>query len=78
MFDSLITLLVGVVGAAGIVFTAWVGRRAYTRVKTERDRIAENQKALDAAVQRAIEARRKANVKVALDPKRRDEFEKQP
>lgn len=78
MLDSLSAILAGLIGAAGIGLTAWYGRRAYTRVKTDRDRIAEQQVAVDAAMQRVVEFRRKADTQVALDPKQRDAFEKQP
>jgi hypothetical protein len=78
MLDSLGTVLASLIGAAAVGLSAWWGRRAYTRVKEDRDRIRANEQAVDAAMQRVIESRRQADTQVALDPKRRDEFEQQP
>lgn len=78
MLDSIGTLLAGVLGAVAVGLSAWWGRRAYTRIKEDRDRIVANQAAVDAAMQRAVEFRRKADTQVALDPKRRDALEDQP
>ena len=79
MFDSLGTIIATLLGAAGVIVSAWLGRQAYTRVKEDRDRIAANQAAIDAASKRLLDARRKADIHQAvLDAKRRDEFEKQP
>ena len=79
MFDSLGTIVATLLGAAGIFVSAWLGRKAYTSIKADRDRIAANQAAIDAASKRLLDARRKADIHQAvLDAKRRDEFEKQP
>jgi uncharacterized membrane protein YebE (DUF533 family) len=79
MFDSMGTIVATLLGAAGVIASAWLGRRAYTNIKADRDRIAANQTAIDAASKRMLEARRKADIHQAvLDAKRRDEFEKQP
>lgn len=78
MLDSLGTVLASLFGVVAVWISAWFGRRAYTRIKADRDRIAANQEAVDAATRRAIEARRKADMKSALDVKRRDEFDRQP
>ena len=79
MFDSLGTIIATLLGAAGVIVSAWLGRKAYTKIKADRDRIAANQASIDAASKRMLEARRKAELhQVVLDAQRRDEFEKQP
>ena len=79
MVDSLGTIVATLLGVVGVIVSAWLGRRAYTSIKADRDRIAANQAAIDAASQRLLDARRKANRhQVVLDAQRRNEFEKQP
>lgn len=78
MFDSLGTILASLFGAAAVGLTAWFGRRAYTRVKEDRDRIKANQEAIDAAMRRVVAARRKSDTVVPLDAKKRDAFGGQP
>lgn len=78
MLDSMGTILASLIGAAAVGLSAWWGLRAYTRIKEDRDRIASNQAAVDAAMRRVIEARRRADTQVALDAKRRDAFDRQP
>lgn len=78
MPDSLGTILASLLGAAAVGLSAWWGRRAYVRVREDRDRIQANQQSVDEAMKRVIEARRKADTQVALDAKRRDTFEGQP
>ena len=79
IFDSVGTIIATLLGAAGVIVSAWLGRKAYTNIKADRDRIAANQSAIDAASKRMIEARRKNELhQVVLDAQRRDEFEKHP
>lgn len=78
MFDSLGTILASLLGAAAVALTAWFGRRAYTRVKDDRDRIQQNQQAVDASMKRVVEFRRKTDSQPPPDPKKRDAFGSQP
>jgi len=79
MLDSLGTIIATILGQRASWSRPGWDRQAYTRIKADRDRIAANQAAIDAASKRLLDARRKADIHQAvLDAQRRDEFEKQP
>ena len=78
MFDSLGTLITAILGVIGMAVSVWLGRKAYTTIKADRDRIASNQAAIDAAMKRLAEARRKATSQTPLDANKRDAFDRQP